>query len=721
MLPSVGGGKPPPPESSQSSGGAKTSGVGNNIKATSATTSKLGDLPGFSTTSTAGRKASSTTHLPAVSASSTGNGAIKSSSSATKVVASSGGDDFTSVVPREEKQVPVSPTQKPNSGSSPRQRNRKGSTKCQLEIKELGGVSTAATLSLSPGPTGAAGPGTTTDGEKNTVAKLGSGEQGQMKNPPNLELEEKAEARSSSGEKPIPTLLQTQNDAKSLAGAEDIDMVGLKSSCREEDKNVKAKYEDDPAVTTSRDDKSQNLYRNDLQAQAADGPGGASFTDILSGNMEVGSLLQSTNDNNESKAHDRTSVDSNKVKDGKITSPTTPSSAMNKRVKLADDEKEDENAPIEVPFHREVTPVANAVSSSSRSGTSSALLNSLQCVSGDDMDGMGGSSRSIIRPGSPSEDDSSSVPATTSISFCGVVQSSSHGGQSSYLSQHRKSAAAGSPTGILTSNKLPSASVSPPSRVSKVQLSPTPSMIPATRHSMSAAYQTDHSGSIKFAGGGRKSVREAKRKTISGASSDVKDMLSAPTKKHKQSVVVQLDHAVQLVDLEEKDIQMCDLVRDQERRTQLLAVCPGLKQTLEHVEQGLEHTIESAVRVAELRPQLINWLVHMINRVAGNEVTQPGRFLSHNHGGRNSTVSDLASDYSDSVPSELDLFEDRERMSRVEKMLPSVRSVHEELRRKSSTRRETATKLVEFHVLLRTWVGDMLERLVQERENLAAT
>lgn len=88
----------------------------------------------------------------------------------------------------------------------------------------------------------------------------------------------------------------------------------------------------------------------------------------------------------------------------------------------------------------------------------------------------------------------------------------------------------------------------------------------------------------------------------------------------KQSVIVQMDEITRMVELDDRDIEMCGLVRDVERRQQLLAACPGLKDTLDHVEQDIESHIEAAAGVAGFRPQLVVWLAHMFNRVAGAEV-----------------------------------------------------------------------------------------------------
>jgi len=98
----------------------------------------------------------------------------------------------------------------------------------------------------------------------------------------------------------------------------------------------------------------------------------------------------------------------------------------------------------------------------------------------------------------------------------------------------------------------------------------------------------------------------------------------------------------------------------------------------------------------------------LINAIAGGKVVDPGGMMRVAF-----AVEGPQSDSENSeldVKDELDLFDDRDRMEIVEKMLPSVRAVNEEIRRKSSIRRETATKLVEMHILLAKWVSGMITK-----------
>ena len=59
---------------------------------------------------------------------------------------------------------------------------------------------------------------------------------------------------------------------------------------------------------------------------------------------------------------------------------------------------------------------------------------------------------------------------------------------------------------------------------------------------------------------------------------------------------------------------------------------------------------------------------------------------------------------------ELDLFEDPLRMRQVEKMIPSMRPMHDEMRRKSSIRRETTTALGSLRIELMQWCRALIER-----------
>ncbi|CAD7923630.1 unnamed protein product [Amoebophrya sp. A120] len=354
----------------------------------------------------------------------------------------------------------------------------------------------------------------------------------------------------------------------------------------------------------------------------------------------------------------------------------------------------------------------------------SALLpaDAVDNFSADDVEDESGDHTTSYQEGSKDEQTSGiSIVKTTTTTTGGAIAPASPGGGGS---SHKTS-------GVGARLVLPGGEEATPNSAQRVRLSLVPSAAAAGqvgttrqgRHkSMLASYDGARSSQPVS---GRASVRRktGHRTTVSGGNAAFGQLPSTPgsarATRGKQSVLVQLDDISSMVELHDKDIDLHELVHDEGRRQQLLAACPGLKDTLAHVEHGLETHIEAAARVAAFRPKLVVWLAKLINRVAGCEVTHTERFGWATRNSQNSVSedADLMSDYSDynnsqGGDSELDLFEDRERMSRVERMLPCVKVVHEELRRKSSTRRETATKLLEMHVLLRTWVNAKLQSMV---------
>ena len=50
-------------------------------------------------------------------------------------------------------------------------------------------------------------------------------------------------------------------------------------------------------------------------------------------------------------------------------------------------------------------------------------------------------------------------------------------------------------------------------------------------------------------------------------------------------------------------------------------------------------------------------------------------------------------------------------MKGIEKLLPSVKPVVEEIGRKSSVRRDTTMRVVEFHIKLQSWVEEVVKTI----------
>ncbi len=98
---------------------------------------------------------------------------------------------------------------------------------------------------------------------------------------------------------------------------------------------------------------------------------------------------------------------------------------------------------------------------------------------------------------------------------------------------------------------------------------------------------------------------------------------------------------------------------------------PSLKATLDQVESRIEHDLEAGVRIIQFRPHIVDWLCDLFNGIAGSEITDPDNF--------NPDRVESSSD--DEELADLDLFDDQDRMTAVEKMLPSIKPMYDEIRR----------------------------------------